>query len=100
MERSYTLAEEIFTEISDFVASLDSSRRRSPPRRRVPEHRVVVDQCRLLSCEKRLEARLQGRPSVGSPPIQAAAPADPLEAAAREGSYGQLAQRLFCSLCC
>ena len=43
-----------------------------------PEHRVVVD-ClpELLSCEKRLEARLQGRPgSVGwcTAAIQAAAP--------------------------
>ena len=44
----------------------------------VPEHRVVVD-ClpKLLSCEKRLEARLQGRPgSIGwcHEAIQAAPP--------------------------
>ena len=70
-ERSYALAEDLFTEISDFVGLLSGETMgvvdapRAEPLS--PEHRVVVD-ClpELLSCEKRLEARLQGRPgSIG-----------------------------------
>ena len=80
-ERSYALAEDLFAEIRDFVGL--SSRTTGvvdAPRAEPlsPEHRVVVG-ClpELLSCEKRLEARLQGRPgSVGwcHEAIQAAAP--------------------------
>ena len=79
-ERSYSLAEDLFTEISDFVGLAGSAATIDAPRAEPvsPEHRVVVD-ClpELLSCEKRLEARLQGRPgSVGwcHEAIQAAAP--------------------------
>ena len=80
-ERSYTLAEDLFAEIRDFVGlSSGTTGVVDAPRAEPlsPEHRVVVD-ClpELLSCEKRLEARLQGRPgSVGwcHEAIQAAAP--------------------------
>ena len=81
-ERSYALAEDLFAEVRDFVglASGENMGVLDAPRAEPlsPEHRVVVD-ClpELLSCEKRLEARLQGRPgSVGwcHEAIQAAAP--------------------------
>ena len=80
-ERSYALAEDLFAEIRDFCGlSSGTTGVVDAPRAEPlsPEHRVVVD-ClpELLSCEKRLEARLQGRPgSVGwcHEAIQAAAP--------------------------
>lgn len=82
LAEAYGTAEVLLTEIRDFVglgapgasAVLDAPRAEPLS----PEHRVVVD-ClpALLSCEKRLEARLQGRPgSVGwcAQAIQQAAP--------------------------
>ena len=102
-ERSYSLAEDLFTEISDFVGLAGSAATIDAPRAEPvsPEHRVVVD-ClpELLSCEKRLEARLQGRPgSIGwcTDAIQAAAPGfDPprLKPRRREKRPGWFGRRL------
>ena len=80
-ERSYAIAEDLFAEIRDFCGlSSGTTGVVDAPRAEPlsPEHRVVVD-ClpELLSCEKRLEARLQGRPaSVGwcTDALQSAAP--------------------------